>query len=352
MDKLLKNSNEVIVQAGTDCIILIHILKSLVRMHIKNKKIIIYDNFENSKKFNIFFKNICDTDYPICNISFQKEVPSNISLLIVESDNLSFIYKDYLPKFKPKVLENGCAIINGTPFWKNKQSVTLDIVIPSYINDCKYIIPCLENLSLQTCLPDNAIVCVSSIDQKIGNQIRQEIGKLSLPFNVVVLDTFIRQNAAQNRNRGIKYCKENTFPDYIMFVDCDDITHTRKIEYFKKIIKLRKEINLLCHKYVYHYEELDIHSNYGNPTLEELEMCRNSKTTVNMETDSEHWKRLHHGHVIIKSEVCYDIHYREEKNMEFGEDSILCQDINKKYGNIYLYTKPLVKYFYDPKKLK
>lgn len=354
MNKFLKNINGqggVIVQAGNnDYSVLVESLKYLVSKKIKNYKIILYDLPKNSKNFNAIFKDIYETEYPISNISFEADpVPTKISALILQSDDLKTIYQDYLPKLEPNVIEGGCILINDSYFWKDKK-ISIDVVIPSYINDYKYILPCIQNLSLQTYPPDNVIVCVSSIDEKIKDYLVGEINKLTLPFKAVVLATSIRQNAAQNRNRGILYCKENTQPDYIMFVDCDDITHTRKIEYFKKLIKLKKNINLFCHKYVYQYEDINIHSEYEDPTLEDLEMCHTVKNSINMQTNSNNCKRLHHSHVIARSDLCYNILFDESAWAERKEDSLFCKNINEKYGNIYLYTKPLVKYFYDPKK--
>ena len=127
--------------------------------------------------------------------------------------------------------------------------IKIDIVIPSYINDIYCIVPCIDNLSKQTVMPNNIIICISEINKDIANILTNEIKNMNVNTNIIVLDTTEKMNASQNRNRGIMYCKNNTNSDYIMFIDCDDFSHSKKIEYFLYFLNKNNNISLFVHNY-------------------------------------------------------------------------------------------------------
>ena len=221
----------------------------------------------------------------------------------------------------------------------NKKNIKIDIVVPSYINDFYCIVDCIKNLSEQTVKPNNIIICVSQINIEQKNYLFYEINKLNLKFNIIINDINIKQNASQNRNRGIEYCLNYTKPDYIMFCDCDDIIHTKKIEYFLYSLNYFNNINLLVHNYAYYNEYFDIYYSY-KIDKDHFYLCYNSSENTNLYTIPP--INIHHGHPIVKLELCNEFKYNE--CMTSGEDGDFCQRINNKYGNVYCYINKLMKY--------
>ena len=216
----------------------------------------------------------------------------------------------------------------------------IDIVIPSYITDFDCIMPCIKNLSEQTIKPNNVILCVSEINNTHKIYLENEINILNFKFNIIIHDTLMNQNASENRNRGIDYCLNYTNPDYIMFCDCDDITHTKKIEsfiYFNNMMD--SNINLFVHNYAFSEDTFDI---YSDVILNKntLLPCYNSNDCTNLYTIPE--TNIHHGHSIVKIGLCKDINFDEL--LVRGQDVDFCQRINNKYGNVYSYTEKLLKY--------
>jgi glycosyltransferase involved in cell wall biosynthesis len=218
--------------------------------------------------------------------------------------------------------------------------VKIDIVIPSYIGDFNCIMVCIKNLSEQTVKPNNIIICVSEINNTHKIYLENEINKLELDLNVIINDITIKQNASANRNRGIDYCLQYTKPDYIMFCDCDDIIHTKKIEIFLYILQhITNDINLLVHNFAFKHDTFDIYSSYI-ANKDKLMLCYNNKTCTNLYTIPE--THIAHGYAVVKTELCKDIKYNEQ--LTNGEDGTFCQEINNKYGKVYSYNEKLIKY--------
>jgi len=215
----------------------------------------------------------------------------------------------------------------------------IDIVIPSYINDYDCIIDCIKNLSLQTIQPNNIIVCISEINHNQKHKLEMQISDLKLNFTTVIHHTEIPQNASQNRNRGIDYCLNNTQPDYIMFCDCDDITHTKKIEYFLYCLTINSNLNIWLHSYVLGHENFDIYYEY-NLDKAKLVECFNNPNNTNLYTIPE--LSVHHGHPIVKLAICKNLRYNE--NMNYGEDGDFCQRVNNEFKGVYCFTEKLLKY--------
>ena len=69
-------------------------------------------------------------------------------------------------------------------------------------------------------------------------------------------------------------------------------------------------------------------------------MCYNSNGHTNLYTIPS--INIHHGHPIVKLDICKEIKYNEF--MVCGEEGDFCQRINNKYGEVYCYINKLMKY--------
>jgi hypothetical protein len=218
--------------------------------------------------------------------------------------------------------------------------VKIDIVIPSYIGDFHCILPCIKNLAEQTVKPNNIIICVSEINNNHKIYLEDEINKLQLNFNLIINDTPLKQNASENRNRGIDYCLNYSKPDYIMFCDCDDIIHTKKIESFIYFYNMMDtNINLFVHDYAFSQERFDIYSDVIL-NKNKLLLCYNSNTCTNLYTIP--YTDIAHGYSTVKLELCNNIKFNTQ--LQSGEDGDFCQRINNIYGTVYSYTEKLINY--------
>ena len=95
--------------------------------------------------------------------------------------------------------------------------VKIDVVIPTYIGDFDCIQKCVENLLLQTVLPNHIIIAVSEINKIIRTKLEIDLSKLDKKnTNIIILDTIEKRYCAQNRNRGIVYAKEHTIQDIFL----------------------------------------------------------------------------------------------------------------------------------------
>jgi glycosyltransferase involved in cell wall biosynthesis len=223
----------------------------------------------------------------------------------------------------------------------SKPNIKIYVVVPSYIKDFDCILPCVKNLSEQTIKPQNIIVCVSEITNEHKETLDNAINDLKLPVNVIIHFTTMSQNASANRNRGIEYCLNNTHPDYIMFCDCDDVVHTKKIESFIACLEYRENINIFVHSYSYLQVDFDIYSNINlNVSDENLLVCYNEPNHTNFYTIPA--TPVHHAHLIVKTELCRDFKYNE--SFHVGEDGDFCQRINKAHGKSYSYNEKLINY--------
>ena len=55
-------------------------------------------------------------------------------------------------------------------------------------------------------------------------------------------------------------------------------------------------------------------------------------------------KKIHHAHVFFKRSLFNDIKYTEDIWAIRREDGIFCQNILKKFGNVYMIDLPLIGY--------
>jgi hypothetical protein len=218
--------------------------------------------------------------------------------------------------------------------------IKIDVVIPTYIGDFYNIKNCVENLLLQTILPNHIIIAISEINKELKIMLEMELNKLEqTETKIIILDIIEKKNGAQNRNRGIAYAKENTKPDYIMFVNCDDITHINKIEYFLYSLSILSDVSMFLHNYVSGNIDFDIYEEYDIDNDDNIILpCIAHRHGV----ISQPFSYIHYGHVIVKAEICYDVQYNEQ--MIKYNDSEFCKRVCQKYGNVYTFTKPLLKY--------
>jgi len=101
----------------------------------------------------------------------------------------------------------------------------LIVLLPTYKGHLPYVPRVLQSIEVQTRKPDLVILCASSCPPDW----KETIDLTNYSFELQIYTTEEKQNAAQNRNRGIDTIDslENTI---VSFFDSDDIMHPRRLE--------------------------------------------------------------------------------------------------------------------------
>ena len=211
--------------------------------------------------------------------------------------------------------------------------MNISLIITLYPPHFKYIIDLIKTIEQFTLIPDEVIISVSEYNNTFP------IINSSI-LNIKLLPINIKQNAAQNRNRAIQV----TLCDYICIVDGDDIVHLKKLEICSNIIKNNPEINLLVHNYdnFKQQQSWNYSKNIDDSNIKLYECFIDPKCTNIMTKPQVIW--IHHAHVFFKKSIFNDIKYREDKISERKEDGLFCQDVLRRFGNVFTIDLPLVGY--------
>ena len=211
--------------------------------------------------------------------------------------------------------------------------MNISLIITLYPPHFKYIINLIKTIEQFTLLPNEVIISVSEYNNTFP------IINSSI-LNIKLLPINIKQNAAQNRNRAIQVA----LCDYICIVDGDDIVHLKKLEICSNIIKNNPEINLLVHNYdnFKQQQSWNYSKNIDDSNIKLYECFINPGCSNLMTKPKE--ITLHHAHVFFKKSIFKDIKYREDKISERKEDGLFCQDVLRRFGNVYTIDLPLVGY--------
>ena len=121
--------------------------------------------------------------------------------------------------------------------YSNKMA-TVSIVVACYRPHIHYLPQLIKNLEEQTIKPYEVILAISELlptDHIIFNTF----------LNVIIYPETNKCNQSKNRNRGCQIAKG----DYIMIVDADDLTHSRKIELCLHYLEKYPETNMIVHSY-------------------------------------------------------------------------------------------------------
>jgi hypothetical protein len=235
---------------------------------------------------------------------------------------------------------------------KTLTNIPISIIIPTYPPHFNKLDNLICNIVCQTVQPEEVIICASECSIDMAEKLtKQLISKHNPIFDLRFSITVNKNNAAENRNRGIKCAKSK----YIMNLDCDDYSHCRKIEIMKYLLYKYPNVNLICHSYSIHQEPSCDNLNFYID-VENLKIFNDSekykKTTmgclkVNPKTTNLgiEGKHIHHAHIIFNKDL--EITFNETVEYTRREDGKLCQDILFNHGNVIYLDEKLT--LYNPK---
>lgn len=210
--------------------------------------------------------------------------------------------------------------------------MNISLIVTLYPPHFKYIVDLIKNIEQFTLLPSEVILSVSEYNDTFPT-INSSI------LNIKLLPINIKQNAAQNRNRAIQVA----LGDYICIVDGDDLVHLKKLEICSNIIKNNPEVTLLLHNYDnFKYQTWNFNKSIDDSNIK-LHECFINPLSSNLMTKPTEIN-IHHAHIFFKKDIFNDIKYREDIFYERKEDGFFCQDVLRRFGNVYMIDLPLVGY--------
>jgi glycosyltransferase involved in cell wall biosynthesis len=197
---------------------------------------------------------------------------------------------------------------------------TIGVAIPCYIHHIHKLKSVLDSIQNQTTKPSHVVVsCSSTFDENkdVANLLETYLHF----FNLQIITTPERKNAAENRNIASRYLHT----DIISYMDADDVMHPQRLEYILYAFE-HSDCSIVLHSYEVGSRILsNKFTIYNDPLFEYGKLARApSGCAVHIE---DYTKRIHHAHSSISRDVFSRIQYREEKWCERREDSLFCGDV-------------------------
>ena len=304
-----------------------------------------------------FYNNM---KYIVCYNSFE-EIPNLLNNL--NTENISFkmmmwnqhrIHKTYT--IYNNYLINTYDILTKYMPIKNID-ISLTVIIPTYPPHFSKLDNIICNICSQTSQPNEVLICASECSNEQAEIIKNTLIKEHSPeFDLRVVNTTEKNNAAENRNRGIK----NSNYEYIVTIDSDDFSHIRKFEIIKYLFNKYPETNLICHDYTLNevpsVKNLNYDINFDKLQLFNDTNSIRQQTTVINKRDSRNTNlaingnHIHHAHIAFKKSVTSTILFDESKEFARREDGKFCQQTLFQYGGILYVNEKLT--LYKPKSFK
>lgn len=191
--------------------------------------------------------------------------------------------------------------------------MTFGIAIPTYKNHLGFLVRLLDSIENSTEKPDVVSVSISSVNLF---ELEKEYS-----FKLILTITPEYKNPSQNRN--IAASKLNT--DIISFIDGDDISQKKRVEFIKTVFKNEPTVMAVVHNFEYinpgNLESIN-DSNF------ELDYDVDFLNTINQETLFPLHNNVggdynyQNAHVSVRKEIFEKFKYDEDENKKYYEDSL------------------------------
>ena len=186
-------------------------------------------------------------------------------------------------------------------------SETVSVIVPCYYKHFGLLPELLENISLQSVLPEEVVISVSECD-KIDSKEREKVTTASYPYKIRYLFHKSRKYAGENRNCAC----ERAVGDIFIMQDADDVPHPQRIEIIKQMFQ-QYDIVHLIHKFEYPYVK-GIDGEGNKLVIGNIRRCLVTSDYL------KKWKvfgRVSNGEVAIRKAVFSRIHWSDDQT---GED--------------------------------
>ena len=218
------------------------------------------------------------------------------------------------------------------------------IIIPCIPKHLKHLPQLFKSINSQNLKPTKVIVTLSDTNDNIHSEnnyyksiYQKYLNNIKLEFDCIN----IKQNAAENRNRGIYNLLSNNLnnDDYILFMDADDAMCKNKIS---KMIMLMDKYNA----------DMGLHAFSLNNTCKNGNTIKNPDEMIDINNKCNQYihidcLNIHHGHITVKGNVIRNLKYDITNKYRRSEDSKFVRDVFKNNYRVVYTDDMLSKYFPD-----
>jgi len=212
------------------------------------------------------------------------------------------------------------------------ESLTVSVIVPCSGYHFKHLYPLLQFYQYQTCLPDEIVIALSSVEELNGWEI-DALENFSWPFRVKIYRSIGKVSAGLNRNLG----SEISTGDIFIYQDADDVPHPQRVELVKHVFE-NYYVDHLMHNFVYCEQAEPI--SYDK----KLVSVTSFDTYDEIERSPEFFGHIHNGNVCCTRRVYAAIQWEDVRSLEYDLDVQFNRAVYQKFSNTALLPSPLVVY--------
>ncbi|MCB1118604.1 MAG: glycosyltransferase [Chlamydiia bacterium] len=214
---------------------------------------------------------------------------------------------------------------------------SLSVIVPCCKKHLHLLPPLLEELKMQTTLPDEVAISISEC-----STLPEELKNLSLPFELKVTLTENKQAPGENRNNACRVASGDLF----VTQDADDLPHPQRLEILRHFFSETEALHMI-HTWL---PEPDHASQVDRRQLDEVEKTYKSRYTDFQEIPKEWlWTRgrllslhlPHNGNIALRREVFEQVQW---PSMRFYEDYHFNRAVIARFRRSLFIDAPLIHY--------
>jgi len=212
----------------------------------------------------------------------------------------------------------------------------IGVVVPCYRYHIPHLGRLLRSLVEQTRLPDQVVVsCSSTLAEEMPYK------KEDYPFSLEIYCTEEVKNAAENRNRGVRYLGERV--DLVSFFDADDWMHPVRLALIEKAFLHFPSTKIVLHDF--HTEHEDNFEGFPTISISDEEAIRflpgilspgNTQCVV-LSFYYQAQAGIHHAQATVSLETAKRFPFWEDASSARREDSIFCHQVVVDSGSDTMY---------------
>ena len=217
-----------------------------------------------------------------------------------------FLIKFYIKKIYVFLFSK--TIIFNNENYQNRNKTSFGLAIPIVGYHSKYIPELLSLILKSEVLPDEVSISISSSNITFDD--------FNYPFKLIITQTKLTQNAAQNRNTAARKLKT----DIISFFDADDIPHIKRISYLIHAFNLGA--NVVAHNYFQSsMRVIDFTDSRFEPINYYSNSINSNNTKCPFPVNNTFWQKYACGHITLKRKLFLKFMYNESKYYLRREDA-------------------------------
>lgn len=208
--------------------------------------------------------------------------------------------------------------------------MTVSVIVPCAGQHLQFLPRLLEEYVKQTCLPDEIVISLSSVEHLKKEEI-DALENRSWPFLLKILRFIGKQSPGLNRNLAAM----QTGGDILISQDADDLPHPQRVEIVKFFFE-NYEIDHLLHKWLPEEGEIAIY--------DKTEIAVKHFDAYDEIYKTSFGDHLHNGNNALKREVARKIPWDDVKTLTSDHDVKFNRDVYDTFRNTLVIDCPLLIY--------